>query len=152
MKSFSWQTPEYAYKPKSQDWYWTVGIITAALVVVSIIFGNALFGIVIAVSAFALALFSTKKPLIVAVEVGDKGVRIGKTLYPYQSLDAFGIGGEDTGFPKLQLKSKKVVMPLVAVPIALEEIDELRDFLREKLAEEKFEENFAQMVFDRLGF
>ncbi|MBI5134540.1 MAG: hypothetical protein HZA81_04140 [Candidatus Taylorbacteria bacterium] len=152
MKTFSWQTPEYAYKEKTSDWYWTVGIIAAALVVVSIIFGNALFGGVIAIAAFSLALFSSRKPPVVSVEVSDKGVKVGKILYPYPSLDSFGIDEERLGGPKLFLKSKKVVMPLVAVPIAHPDIAELREFLSERLSEETFEQTLMQAIFERLGF
>lgn len=152
MKGFSWQTPEYEYKQRAQDWYWTVGILAAALVVVFIIMGNALFGLVVAIATFALTLFSARKPLVVQVDVDDKGVRIAKTLYPYASLDSFGIDGEDRNMPKLHLKSKKVVMPLVSVPIALDDIDSLRDYLRGKLTEETFEPSLIQTIFERLGF
>ena len=152
MKSFSWQTPEYLYRPKTSDWYSTVGILTAAFVVTAIILGNALFGVVIAIGAFSLTLFASRKPSTVSVSINDKGIFVGKTLYPYASLDSFGIDEAPHRETRLLLKSKKVVMPLIAVPVEYHDLDELREFLLHHLKEEVFEQSFLQTVFERLGF
>jgi hypothetical protein len=151
MIHYSWKAPEYPWKPKSQDWYWTVGIITAALVVTSVILGNALFGVVIGISAFALALFSTRKPKTVSVELGEKGVIVDKTMYLYANLESFGIDETREDDTRLILKSKKVVVPLVTIPLAHNDVDGIREFMLKHLKEETFEIGFAQAVFERLG-
>lgn len=152
MKNFSWKSPEYHYKEKTKDWYWTVGIISAALVATAIIFGNVLFGIVLAISTFTLTMFASRRPDIITVNVNEKGVNVNNTLYPYLALDSFSIDENHPQGPKLILKSKKVMVPLITVPLALDNPDELRAFLTDYLKEETFEQGIMQTLFDRLGF
>ncbi|HEY4500355.1 MAG TPA: hypothetical protein VJH25_01025 [Candidatus Paceibacterota bacterium] len=152
MKNFSWQAPEYPYKKKSTDWYWTVSIISTALVVTAVIFGNVLFGVVIAIGVFTLTMFASRKPDIISVEINDKGIAVDKTLYPYQSIESFYLDENHHG-PRLIIKSKKVVVPLIAIPLSRNENpDDLRAFLSAHLKEEVFEQGIMQTLFDRLGF
>lgn len=152
MTSFSWETPEYVHVEKSQDWFWTVGIITAAIVVTSMIFGNFLFAIVLAVGAFCLVLFASRHPRVIRVEIGEKGVAIEKTLFPYRTLESFGLDEAHHHGLRLVIKSKKPLMPLVVIPAQSQDADELRDFLKHHLKEEAFEENMVHSFFERIGF
>jgi len=155
MKNFSWQALEYPYKKKSADWYWTVGIISVALIVTSIIFGNVLFGVVIGLGVFTLTMFASRKPDLITVDVSDKGIIVNKTLYPYAGLESFFIDLENHNGPKLIIKSKKVVIPLITIPLATEDAEnteELHSFLSTHLKEEVFEPGLIQTIFDRLGF
>jgi hypothetical protein len=152
MKNFSWQTPEYVHKEKTTDWYWTVGIISAALVVTCMIFGNFLFAIVLAIGAFCLVLFAARKPRMVDVHIDDKGIVIEKTLYPYSSLSTFGLDDSHHDGPRLFLRSSKPLMPLVTVPIRGRSIDELREHLSRHLKEEVFEQSLAHTIFEKMGF
>jgi len=152
MESFSWQTPEYHHKVKNSDWYWTVGIIAGALIITAIIFGNVLFGLVLAIGTFTLTMFAAKKPNTISVDVTEKGVRVEKTLYPYSTLESFGLEEEHHHGPRLFLKSKKVVMPLIMVPVRTHDLDGLRILLSKHLKEEMFEQSLMQTLFERLGF
>lgn len=152
MTKFSWQTHEYAHTYKSKDWYWTVGIITGALVLTSLIFGNYLFALVIAIGAFSLTLFTMRVPEVINVEISDKGVRVDKVLYPYHSLDSFGIDAEHFHGARLFLKSKKIVMPLIALPLADQDVEEVKVFLGKYLPEETFDQGFLHTLLERLGF
>lgn len=152
MKTFSWQTPEYVRAPKNSDWYWTVGIITGALVITSMIFGNFLFAFVLAIGTFSLTLFTIRKPNTITVEINEKGVRVDKMLYPYNSLDSFGIDEEYQYGPRLLLKSKKVVMPLIALPLGSQNLEELQTFLVGHLKEEIFDQGFIHNLFEKIGF
>jgi hypothetical protein len=152
MKSFNWQTPEYFHTEKSRDWYWTVGIIAVALALTAIIFGDVLFGVVILVGSFTLALFASRKPNIVSVEVNEKGVVIEKIFYPFKNLESFSVDTDHHHGPRLLLRSKKAVMPLVAVPLMHDDQDGLKSFLAKRLKEESFEQSFMHTVFEKLGF
>ncbi|MEK7607923.1 MAG: hypothetical protein AAB484_03335 [Patescibacteria group bacterium] len=152
MKNFSWQAPEYHYTKKTSDWYWTTGIISVALVVTAIIFGNVLFGVVIAIGVFTLTMFASRKPDIVTVEINDEGIIVDKTLYPYQTIESFFIDENHHHGPRLIIKSKKVIVPLIAMPLATENLNDLRSFLTTHLKEEVFEQGIIQTLFDRLGF
>lgn len=152
MKNFSWKSPEYRYIEKTKDWYWTVGIISVALIVTTVIFGNVLFGVVIAIGSFTLTMFASRKPDIITVEVSDKGIAVDKTLYPYQTIESFFIDEDHRHGPRLVIKSKKVIVPLIAMPLADQNPDDLRSFLSIHLKEETFEQGIMQTLFDRLGF
>ena len=152
MNPVAWTAPDRAYAKKSSDWYWTVGIIAAALVVVCIIFGNALFAVVIGLGTFTLALLTAQKPKSVKVEISDKGIVIDKMLYPYPVLDAFGINESNQDHAHLMLKSKKVFIPLITVPAPKDKTDEIRDVLKNHLKEETFNRGIMETAFERLGF
>lgn len=152
MNGLSWVTHEYVHRPKSSEWYWTVGIITAALVVTCIIFSNFLFALVLVISVFALTLFSVRRPNNVQVDLGDKGVRIDKTLYPYSTLDSFGIDDEHRDGAILFLKSKKTIIPLVSVHIQDHSPSEIREFMKTHLKEEHFEQSIFHSLLEAFGF
>ncbi len=152
MNGLSWVTHEYVHKPKTSEWYWTVGIITAALVVTCIIFSNFLFAIVLTISVFALTLFSVRKPNNVNIALGEKGVRVDTILYPYSTLDSFGIDEEHHDGPLLFLKSKKAFMPLVSIHIKEHTPSEVREFMKKHLKEEHFEQSFFHSLIEALGF
>lgn len=152
MESFTWRTAEYVHKEKTSDWYWTVGIITVALVVVSIIFGNTLFGIVLAIGAFTLTMFASREPNDISVDVTVKGISIDKTLYPFTSLQSFYVDEHHAHGPRLLLKSKKVVMPLIAIPVHTDHVDDLKTFLSSRLKEEVFNQGIIHTLLERIGF
>ncbi|HVT75162.1 MAG TPA: hypothetical protein VHD69_01945 [Candidatus Paceibacterota bacterium] len=151
MKEFKWQTLEYVYKEKNSDWYWIVGIVSVAIAVVAIIFGDTLFGIVVAIGAFSLSMLASREPRTISVEVNDKGIRIDRALYPYLSLDSFMVDEDHHHGPRLLLKSKKVIMPLIIVPVQ-EDPDALRTFLAGRLKQEVFDQGILHAVFERIGF
>jgi len=62
VNSISWDAPEHNHIEKTNDWYWILGIIAISGAVTSMIFNNALFGIVIILSAFSMFIFSHHKP------------------------------------------------------------------------------------------
>ncbi len=152
MKNFSWQVPEYVHSEKSSDWYWTVGIIAASLVVVSIIFGNVLFALVIALGVFILTLFSVRKPKIVSIEITEKGIRMDKTLYPFATLESFGVDEHHHHGPKLHLRSKKRIVPIITIAVHPEDMENIKEILETQLKEEMFDQSIIHNLFERIGF
>jgi len=152
MKSISWDTPEYVHFDKNADWYWTVGIISVALVITSIIFGNILFAVVLGVGAFVLTLFASRKPRIIKVEVTDKAVIVDKTHLLYPTLQSFYIEDSHRHLPRLILRPKKQLSSLLFVPVTYENLDELKALLEDHLEEEYFEPSLVHALFEGLGF
>ncbi|HEY1037633.1 MAG TPA: hypothetical protein VGE62_03550 [Candidatus Paceibacterota bacterium] len=151
---FIWETHEYFFQEKTSDWYWAVGIIAVSIAILSVIFGDALFALLIIVAAFALSLFASRRPEIVRFEVSKKGVMIDRTLYPYATLDSFWV--EDNrhvnGHSKLIIKSRKAMVPLIAIPLDGTDPDDVRDFLLENLLEDHHPEPLGQKVLEYFGF
>jgi hypothetical protein len=152
MALHSWHIHEYLHKPKTKDWFWTVGIITAALMVTCVIFGNILFAVILAVAVFALCIFSVKLPRMIDVDIDERGIAVDKIYYPYTELESFGIDNEHMDGPRLYLKSKKVVMPLIAVPVHAEEVEQITAHLKNYLKEEHFNQGLLHTLLERLGF
>lgn len=154
MKAFSWQTPEYVHREKSSDWYWVVGIVAAGIAVTAIIFGNLLLALLVAISAFVLALFASRRPQTIRVEVTDKGIHIEQAFYPFRSIRSFAIDESHHDGLRLIIESDRPLVPYVAVPIPDDEekAEELRTFLAGRLKEEHFEENPVHLFFERIWF
>ena len=151
----SWKALEYEHKEKHPDWFWSLGVIVLAGAVTAIIFGNILFAILLVVGAFTLALYASRKPEHIYVTLSDRGVIINKRLYPYLTLDSFwveDVEDHSNTIPKLILKSKKLLMPYIIIPVEEVSPDEVRDFLLNHLPEEEHEEPLAHRIMERLGF
>lgn len=149
-QKISWQADEYRYREKGRDWYIVVGIIAAALAVAAILFDNILFAILILVAASALIIQAIKKPRLVNFELNQRGIVVEDKLYPYSTIESFGVDEEPT--PKLLAKSKKVMMPLIALPIDGEQIESVRNFLKAFLPEAELEEPLLHKLIEHFGF
>jgi len=147
-----WHTLEYKKKEKTADWYWAVIIIAISIVVISILIHNILFAILVVLSIITLLMFSNREPLIIEVEINDKGIRVEKELYPFSSLEAFWIDAMDEDDPKIILRSKKVVMPLLVIPIDEYNHEDIRLILLDKLEEREMHEPLPQKIMAKLGF
>ncbi len=147
----SWQAREHLNGPKKSDWYWAVGIISLALVVVCFIFGLIIPGIFVLVAASALVLHASTEPRLLRYEVNDRGILIGTTLYPFLTLESFWIPHDHLP-PKLLLKSHKTLMPLIEIYIDEVDPEEVRAVLLKYIAEKEHHEPLLKHLLERLGF
>lgn len=147
----SWNAPEHYYVEKRPDWYWAVGIITLALAVVAFIFNNVITGIFIIVAAVTLVLHASRPPRVITYQITDRGIVAGDVLYPFLTLESFWIPHDEYP-PKLLLKSRKALMPLIV--IYLDEIDpeDVREVLLTYIAETEHREPILKHLLERLGF
>ena len=148
----SWRALEYKRKEKTADWYWAVILISLAMVVTSFILHNALFAILIIISTVILMSFSMTAPKTVSISINQKGIIVDKEMYPFATLDAFWVEsmyGEDQ---KILLKSKKLIMPLIAIPLEEHHHLDVREFLLNYLPEVEMHEPLSQKIMEKLGF
>ena len=147
-----WQAHEYEHKERSPDWFWAVGIISVSIAIASIIFGNIIFAILVLIGAFSLSLFANRPPSSLHVAIDEKGVTRGKVFYPYPTLKSFWI---DTEHPhkKIILRSEKVFMPLIVVPLGeATDAEQIHENLSQFLPEEFHSLPFAEKILEYLGF
>ncbi len=154
VKSITWETYEHEHREKSKDWYWSLGILIVTASVLSIIFGNYLFGILLIVIGVSLAVVGSKHPKLTIFELNKMGIRIGNKLFPYATLEAFWVqDNEEHDRPsQLLIKSRKTMVPLLIIPIDGIETHEIRDFLLYNLLEKEMEESLSQIILENLGF
>lgn len=146
-----WETPEHIDYVRSTDWYWSVGIITVTIAALAFIFDNPIFGVLIIVSAFALVIKAIRTPHTFVCTINDRGIIINDTLYPFLNLESFWV---DTlhHTPKLVLKSQKLAMPYIIIPLLNVDPDDVRNILLNYIAEVNHPEPLSHKIFDWLGF
>ncbi len=150
-RAITWEAPEHRHVEKTSDWYWVVGIVAIAASVVSIIFDDVLFSIVILLGATTMIVFSHRAPKTLPFEVSVRGVRVSDTLYPYDSFEQYSID-EESPDPQLILKSKHLFMPLLIVPLPHEYVDDIELIVRERLPEVYMEEPLSHRLLEFFGF
>ena len=148
----SWQILEYKKKEKTVDWYWAVGIIALSLAIIAFIIGDGLFSIFIIMATAILLAFSNSEPRRFEISLDKRGVSIGKEEHPFATLDEFWVDITEKHAPKILLKSKKITMPLIVIPIEDYDHLDIRDFLLQYLPEKVLHEPLSQKIMEKLGF
>ncbi|MBX4200125.1 hypothetical protein KW790_01535 [Candidatus Parcubacteria bacterium] len=146
-----WDAHEYEHRSRSGDWFWVMGIITVAVVIVSIILGNVIFAILILEAVFALSLFINRPPETVHVVVDEKGITKDHMRYPYSTLHSFWLE-EHITHPKLLLRSHKFFMPMIIIPLGSTDPDRLHRTLSRLLPEHQLSTPFTERFLEYLGF
>ena len=146
-----WDAHEYEHKERSSDWFWAVGIISISISVASVIFGNIIFAILILLSAFSLALFINRPPENVHVVITERGITKDKIHYPYSTLDSYWLDS-DHPHPKILLRSDKMFMPIIRVPIGDTDPIELDELLTQFLPEKYHSLPLVEKILEYLGF
>jgi len=147
----NWQAPEYHHYQRSTDWFWAVGIITICVSALAFFFHNALFGILILLSAVILIYYVIRQPEDINYEINQRGIIVGSDLHPYLTIEAFWI---ETRFaePKIILKSKKALLPYIIIPVHEDSVDEIALVLSEFLDEKEMQEPASHKIMEYLGF
>jgi len=147
-----WQAQEYEHKERTQDWFWAVGIITLSITITAIVLGNIIFGIFIIVAVFSLSLYINKRPETINIRIDALGIARNKIYYPFETLHSYCI---DTEHPhkKIILRSKKMLMPLIVIPLG-DEVDseKVGAILKEYLPEETYQLPLVENLLEYLGF
>ena len=146
----TWEASEYEHRERGPDWFWAVGIVGIGLVVTTVILGNVLFAVLLVVAVGALLLQALKRPRVISFGVGERGVRVENTLYPYSTLESFWV--KDDAPPQLLVKSEKPFAPLLIIPLGDNDPAVVREILLELVAEEELWEPLTQRVLEYLGF
>lgn len=149
--SLEWNTYERLPRKRSPDWYWAVAIIALSFIITSVILDNLLFALFILISTVALFLGSRREPPFLSIRLTDRGIREGKTLYPWSALESFWVE-EEYGAPKLIVKSNAMLSPYLIIPLAETNPESVREFLRQYLTEEEHHEPLSRKIMEFLGF
>jgi hypothetical protein len=152
MDYISWKVFEHATRQRPADWFWAVGIIAFALAATAVLFKNILFGVLIVFAAFTLMLQAARKPEQIECMIGSNGVSAGKKNYPFSTLESFWIDETMANGPRLLLKSKKMLDPLIVIPIDEVHPDDIKGALLPHLSQIEMYEPLSQKIMEYLGF
>ena len=149
---FEWHGKEYSSEEKGADWYWALGIVAAALIIVSVLFNNILLALVIAAGAIALALQSARKPRIHRFAITESGIIIDQSMYPYENMLHFSVleYADETMPPSLSIKTKHILAPHLLIPIIGYDPVDIYDYVSLHLEEGKHDESVVDRVIELL--
>ncbi len=150
-KELVWTAPLYMFIPKTTDWYWIVGIISATIAIVSTMLGNITFSILIIIGVIVTFLNAHKEPKTVTITINSKGIKIDDKIYFFDELESFWVENNNL-YPRIIFKQNRIIFPFMKVLIHSEDADEAREFLREYLPEEYMNENIIEKIFIYFGF
>jgi len=155
LEKIEWTASEYEERERSGDWFWALGIAVFAASAAATIYGNYFFAALIILSGGLLGYLAIKKPDLIHYELNEAGVKIESRLYPYENIKSFWL--EITESPKLFIKTERVFMPVISLPLenALGRVaaEELYQILASReIPEEEMRENPAAHIMEYFGF
>ncbi len=151
---YEWDGMEYAFEEHGADWYWALGIITLALCVAALLFGDIILALLILAGASAIALQAAKHRRQHHFAIYDNGLAIDGNLYLFANMRDFGILEylDPALPPALSLKTNHIFSPHILVPINDYDPDEIYDYVSQHLPEGMHEETLLDRVTEILRF
>ena len=149
-----WEGVEYDHNPKSTDWYWSLGIVSVAGVIASILFNNYLLAVLIIIGAVAIALHASKKPPLHRFRLVEEGITIGEELHPFARMTSFSVLEDVKGEypPMLSIKTESWLSPHLIIPLAGVEVDTVYAYFLQHVDEDAHHHTFTDLVAAWLGF
>ena len=150
---FSWEGKESEREEKSPDWYWTIGILSVALIIASLLFGNILLSILIAVATGTIILHALKHPPTHRFELTREGLFIGNDFHPFERMTSFSVleDIEGTSPPLLSVKTESVFSPHLVIPLENVDVDGVYAVFLEYVDESEHHHSFSDLVAHWLG-
>jgi len=147
-----WTFPEYIQRKRGKTWYIVVGVLVGLALVYAIWTMNILFAVILVLGVFIIV-FQTYQPARqVPVIIGEDGVILDKTYYPYKVLKSFWIIYEPPEVKYLYLNFKTSVRNNMPIPLSDVNPIKVREMLLNYISEnyekdvEDFNETFSRMI------
>ena len=148
----NWSAPEYEFHEKTSEWYWALGIITAALVLTAVILRNFLFAVFAVLAGFSVGLYGARRPRVIRHEINSGGVLIGNKNLNYENISHFWINYNPPLKKELILESKKTFSAHTVILLGNADPEQIRRYLLQYLKEKKIEESLAAVIARVLKF
>lgn len=147
-----WSALEYEFHEKNPEWYWALGIITAALVLAAVILHNFLFAVLVVLAGFSVGLYGTRRPRMIQHEINSGGVSTGNKSFNYEHIDHFWINYDPPAKKELILESKKTFSTHTVILLGNADPEQIRRYLLQYLKEKKIEESLVAVIARVLKF
>ncbi len=116
MEPIRWNALEFEHKEKTNDWYWTVGVISLGVSVWRFWVADYMFGVFVLLAGLCLILLGGHKPEYVDIVVDEDGILIGHNLYLWSNVSGYAMvvsGGKAT----LLLETNRKIVPVIDLKI-----------------------------------
>lgn len=153
-----WEEYSHIYFPKDKDWKWSVGIISVTIALISFMFSNITFGVLVLVATGVLLLHAFKEPKLVRFEINTKGVRVDQEFWAFPDIQYFWIedNREHHLHSRILFATSGVLdsLLILTLPISAtnDEIHDIHEELVKILPEQRVNESIFQKLLEYLGF
>lgn len=151
-KKYEWDALEYEHQEKPVDWYWALGIIVVVGAVLCIIGDNYLLAILLVIGGIMLGYYGNDKPRPTHVEISERGIKLDKNLYSYESMGNFWMHTDHKNRKCLTIITGRKIMPQTTLVLS-EDISapELRNYLMKFLKEQEIKPSIINLLAESLG-
>ncbi|MEK7069133.1 MAG: hypothetical protein AAB947_01985 [Patescibacteria group bacterium] len=146
-----WRAYEHEHTARTSDWYWALGIFALCTALISAIFGNFLFAILIIVAATTLGILAQSPPPLVEFELSDRGIKTGRTMHYYEEIISFWVEDHDADPPILLVDTTKWLSPNLTIPLANMDPKLIRAYLTERCKEVPMKEPIWHKILEFFG-
>ena len=150
--NLEWSAPEFTQYNKNKSWFIIVGLIAGGLLLWALLAKNILFALMIGLAYFAITFYALKQPRNIYLAINPRGVKIDKTLYSFDNLKSFWIFYDPPEIKEISLRSKKMIMPYIKIPLGKQNPVEVRRTLIKYLPERKHKESLIDNLTRELRF
>ena len=147
----NWEAEEYIQAEKNGGWYLGLVVVTAVLVLASVLLRWWTFTVLIVLSAVALVIYAKRPPRMLHYSLTSKGLSEGNRLYSYEDFRSFGVLMEGAK-PAIVLTPRKRFSPRVTVYFPEERGEEIVDAFGAKLPMGEVKLDFLDKVVKMLRF
>ena len=147
-----WQAPEFEKYEKGPGWFIVMGIFALIIFTIVLLMKNFIFAILIILAVFTIFIYALKEPRLVTFKISGKGITIDTKIYSYDELKSFWIFYELPQIKELSLKSKKLLMPLIKIPLEEQNPTLIRGTLIKFIPEQKQEQSLIDIVAKNIRF
>lgn len=148
----SWEALEHVVQEKNALWYAVFGVAMALLIFAAFLMRSFLSGVVFALLGVLVLLYSERLPKTVRFQITKDALIVNNRRYPFQELDAFHIVETPHG-PLALIRGRRLILPLVHVPLADQDPDTVQKALQSGIKEDQdLREPLADLLAHWVGF
>ena len=146
-----WSITTHVHRERNVDWYWALGVIAVAGILVSVFFSNVLLAVIIALGAISIGFLAARGPREHMVKIDDRGVSIDGTRYPFANIYSFWVEHEQES-PHLFITMRGILTPHLSLMLDSEaQGAAVREHLQSRVKEEEQGPHLGERLSEIFG-
>jgi hypothetical protein len=146
-----WSAYEHDHIERSSDWFWALGIVAVCAALISILFHDLLFAILILIATSTIAMLARTPPDIVEFEISNRGIKIDGTMHRFEEIISFWVEDHNVERPLLLVDTTKFMAPNLIIPIEHIDPHTVREYLQPRVQEVPMKEPVAHKILEFFG-
>ena len=151
MDKLTWQAQEFEQPERHPNWFVSLWILAAALVVGAVILKSYLLAVFIVISAGVINIYALKEPHHYTFILDTETLSVGSKKYNLADFTHFWIFERENG-NFLVLEGKKILNSHLEIPLANTDTDAAKRLLLNTIEEKEIEESLIDLLAKKLKF